>query len=244
MRTSITFAEFSPVQFVDFKDAHFRVAPKEDERLLQESTLIDSLVHRPTIFQRNNVRWIAESAWRSRAKERGVAALRCVKQNCDPLFIREMAQPLAHLISQLFGTAPADAVTCIPCGHSRRPDCFGKRFAQSVADTLGMQFVQVFADRPCAGTSHPKTSRTLPRLEQISAPPRSLLVVDDLATSGWHLEEVVLALRHLGATASALAWISGSAAGGTLLTRNARQPRPRRLDRFMPAPDPNSLSRG
>jgi hypothetical protein len=29
-------------------------------------------------------------------------------------------------ISQLRGNRPADAVTHIPCGHLRRPDCFGE----------------------------------------------------------------------------------------------------------------------
>jgi hypothetical protein len=37
-----------------------------------------------------------------------------------------------------------------------------------------------------------------------------MIIVDDLSVSGWHLEESMLALRRLGAAASATAWISGS----------------------------------
>ncbi|HEV2099279.1 MAG TPA: phosphoribosyltransferase [Stellaceae bacterium] len=77
-----------------------------------------------------------------------------------------------------------------------------------------MAFVQIFADRPRNGTSHPKQSAMLPPLVQIAAPPKSAILIDDLATSGGHLEQAVLALRQLGVAASAVAWISGSRTGG------------------------------
>jgi predicted amidophosphoribosyltransferase len=37
-----------------------------------------------------------------------------------------------------------------------------------------------------------------------------MIVVDDLSVSGWHIEESALALRRVGAAASAFVWISGS----------------------------------
>jgi hypothetical protein len=97
----------------------------------------------------------------------------------------------------------SDAITCVPCGHSRRPDCFGKRLAQGVAELLGLPFVQVFADRFCTGVSHPKEYSKLPPPEQIADPVPSMLLIDDLATSGWHVEEALTALRKLGVSASA-----------------------------------------
>jgi orotate phosphoribosyltransferase len=37
-----------------------------------------------------------------------------------------------------------------------------------------------------------------------------MIVVDDLATSGWHVEESLNALRSLGVSASAFVWITGT----------------------------------
>jgi hypothetical protein len=89
----------------------------------------------------------------------------------------------------------------VACGHSRRPYCFGKQLAQSVADALRVPFLQIFADRFCSGVSHPKEFAKLPPLRQIADPFPKMLVIDDLAVSGWHLEESLLALRSLHASA-------------------------------------------
>jgi predicted amidophosphoribosyltransferase len=37
-----------------------------------------------------------------------------------------------------------------------------------------------------------------------------MILVDDLATSGWHVEEALTTLRNLGASASAFVWITGT----------------------------------
>lgn len=205
--------------YIDFTQATFRAAVNAVEQLRQSDTLLCSLVYRPATFQRNDIRWIAGYSWRSAAKERGIAALKEVKRDPDPQLLKKAAEPISALIRQLFGDSPATAVTAIPCGHSRRPDCFGKRLAQSVAEVLELPFVQVFADRPCAGVSHPKESIRLPPLRQIATPPKSAILVDDVATSGRHLEEAVLALRRLSVTTTAFVWISGSSTGGAPLSR-------------------------
>ena len=44
----------------------------------------------------------------------------------------------------------------------------------------------------------------------IAKPLTSMILVDDLATSGWHVEESLTALRQLGASASAFVWITGT----------------------------------
>jgi hypothetical protein len=37
-----------------------------------------------------------------------------------------------------------------------------------------------------------------------------MILVDDLAASGWHIEESLTTLRRLGASASAFVWITGT----------------------------------
>lgn len=201
--------------FVEFKDAFFLSSPSQVDPPRPHSPVIQSLVYRPTIFRRNQMRWMSVYRWKAGSKEDGLAALKRAKQELDPKVIDEAALSLAALICELFGDQPAEGVTNVPCGHSRRSDCFGKRLAQAVASHLQIKFVQVFADRPRLGVSHPKQFANVTPLRQIGTPPKFVFVVDDLATSGQHLEESTLALRQLGVTASALAWISGVVQGET-----------------------------
>jgi hypothetical protein len=197
--------------FVEFGEAAFRAAaePKTPRR---EAGLLGSLVNRPAVFRRNDVGWIAACAWRARAKADDLATLKRAKRELDLRLIGEAAGLLSALVRLLRGGGAAAAVTSVPCGHSRRTDCFGKQIAQAVADDLGLPFLQVFADRPCSGVSHPKEYSKLPPLEQIADPVGSMLLIDDLATSGWHVEEALTALRKLGASASAFVWIAGTVA--------------------------------
>jgi hypothetical protein len=196
--------------FVEFAEATFRAGATETERPRHEVGLVGSLVYRPMIFRRNDVGWIAACAWRAAAKVDDIAALKRAKRELDRRLIDGAAELVAALVQQLRGDRAADTITGVPCGHSRRPDCFGKRLAQGVAELLGLPFVQVFADRFCEGVSHPKEFRKLPPLHQIADPFPSIIVVDDLAVSGWHVEESLLALRRLGAAVSAFVWISGT----------------------------------
>ena len=162
------------------------------------------------VFRRNDVGWIAACAWRARAKADDIAALKRAKRELDPRLIGEAAELVSALVRQLHGEGAAAAVTCVPCGHSRRSECLGKRLAQGVAELLGLPLVQVFADRFCSGVSHPKEYSKLPALQQIADPVASMLLIDDLATSGWHVEEALTALRKLGASASAFVWATMS----------------------------------
>jgi hypothetical protein len=212
--------------FVEFENAFFQCSASQVDPPRRHSPIMQSLVYRPTIFRRNEMRWMSVYRWKAGCKEEGLAALKQAKRELDPKIIDEAALALAALICELFGEQPADGVTNVPCGHSRRTDCFGKRLAQAVAERLQIKFVQVFADRPSPGVSHPKQFANVIPLRQINTPPQFVFVVDDLATSGQHLEEATLALRQLGVAASALAWISGVVQGNTPYPRNAANPMP------------------
>src|SRR6516165_11346019 len=133
--------------FVEFADATFRAGAGEAERPRHDAGLLGSLVYRPMVFRRNDVGWVAACAWRAGAKADDVAALKRAKRELDPRLIKEAAVLVAVLIRQLRGESAAGAITCVPCGHSRRPDCLGKQIAQAVAKSLDLPFIQVFADR-------------------------------------------------------------------------------------------------
>lgn len=126
--------------FVEFGEAVFRAGAAEAERPRHEAGLLGSVVYRPMVFRRNNVGWIAACAWRAHAKSDDIAALKRAKHELDSRLIAKVAELVASLIGQLHGEGVAHAITCVPCGHSRRPDCLGKQIAEGVADRLGLNF--------------------------------------------------------------------------------------------------------
>jgi hypothetical protein len=62
------------------------------------------------------------------------------KREIDHRLIGEASELTAALIRRRRGEPAAETIICVPCGHSRRPDCFGKRLAQGVAELLGLPF--------------------------------------------------------------------------------------------------------
>lgn len=199
---------------VEFSEGNFRVLEGHSATAGPAPQILNYIVNRPAIYRRNSIRWISACAWRARGQEPGLAELKKAKQLRDPSLIATAARSIAELVEEMFGRDAADAVMCIPCGHSKKSECFGKQLARQVADELDLPFVQVFADRPCSGASHPKTRASVPPLQQLIAiPPPSVIIVDDVATSGWHLEEAMVRLRSLGTRVFSLVWISGVAGG-------------------------------
>lgn len=174
-----------------------------------------SLIWRPNNYQRNATAYLAARSWRADAKKADIARLKAAKAAIAPAVLADAADDLVEVIRTHFGSLAGWSITCIPCGHSRRADCFGKQLAQRIAEQAGVPFVQVWDDRFCSGVSHPKEFQKLPPLDWIVEPPRvPVLVVDDVATSGWHMEEALLSLREVGVVAQGLVWIGGTVVGG------------------------------
>src|SRR5262249_25718880 len=150
----------------------------------------------------NDVAWASVRSWRADAKPRDLAAVRLCQTAVDPAVIGAAAEEIAAALRLLLGGLLSGwTATSVACGHSRRPDCFGKRLAQAVAEALALPFGAVFDDRFVAGVSHPKEFRKLPPLQWVRRPDGPMLVIDDIATSGWHIEEALATIRGLGVSA-------------------------------------------
>ena len=59
------------------------------------------------------------------------------------------------------------------------------------------------------GVSHPKEFQNLPPLRWRVRPTGPVLLIDDVATSGWHIEEALNLLRQQAAPVTAMAWLGG-----------------------------------
>lgn len=171
--------------------------------------ILGAMVWRPAVYARGEVAWVSSRAWRDGSKAEDLAALKAAKAARDPAVLAAAAAEVATVLRRLRGDWADHAVAPVPCGHSGTRDCFGKRLAEQVAEALGAGFVQLWEDRPVAGVSHPARNARLPGLDWIARPPGPVLVVDDVATTGAHLEEALGAARTAGVPALGAVWISG-----------------------------------
>jgi orotate phosphoribosyltransferase len=74
----------------------------------------------------------------------------------------------------------------------------------------GVPLVGAFAPRYLSGGSHPKEFRDIPPLEMIRRPDGPVLVVDDISTSGFHMEEALGRLRAEGLAAMGIVMVAGA----------------------------------
>jgi len=171
--------------------------------------ILGSMVWRPAVYARGEVAWVSARAWREASKPEDLAALKAAKAARDPAVLAAAAAEVATVLRRLRGDWADHAVAPVPCGHSGTGDCFGRRLAQQVAGALGAGFVQLWEDRPVAGVSHPARNARLPGLDWVARPSGPVLVIDDVATTGAHLEEALGAARAAGVPALGAVWISG-----------------------------------
>lgn len=176
--------------------------------------LLAALVSKPSWKSRNDIGYMVARSWRTSTRSADIQALKRIKLTGDATVLESAADDVAALIGKMSGNLSDLVITTVPCGHSRKPDCFAKLLAMKVADQLRVPFVQIWADRFVDGVSHPKEFEKLSPLEWIEEPTaRRVLVVDDVATSGWHIEEALLALRDAGFEGQGFAWIGGTLNG-------------------------------
>lgn len=140
-------------------------------------------------------------------------SLKRLKLELRPETINSIADDLADLALSIYGAGFFASVVPVACGHSRRTNCLSACLSVSVADRIGAVVVRAFEDRFVEGVSHPKEFARLPPLVVAAEPTGPVLIVDDVATSGFHMHEAVTALRQRGIAATGLVWASGTKQG-------------------------------
>lgn len=190
--------------------------PAESDLSIAENFLIDTLIPRRSIFSRNGVSFVSLRAWRMSVKKHQIHALREVKAAPTPAFIDTVSQEIVGGLNRLVGERPARIVTHIPCGHSRNVDCLSCLLAKRIAAHLNLPFVSAFKPNFSTGKSHPKANLIRPAME-IDAPiVDPVLLIDDVASSGRHIEEAVNLLRQSTDVVLPVAWIGGKASAARI----------------------------
>lgn len=174
--------------------------------------LTDTLVEQKALRSRNNVSYLTVRTWRKPIKAYQIKALKALKRTDLRSCVGIIADEMLAAISAMVGVSSFDGIVAIPCGHSDSDHCLSMMISELLSEKMSIPVVRAFAPRPLKGSSHPKASAKMPPLKLRQEPQGNYLLVDDVATSGRHLEEAVELLRREGAEVMAVAWIGGEKA--------------------------------
>lgn len=166
-----------------------------------------TLIQKKSALERNGVGYVAVRAWRKDAKELQIAAMRSVKAAPTWAIAEKIALELTAFVDTFHGPNFFEVVVPIPAGSSGMKNSLTVLIASTVADRLRLPFRDCLVPQGVPGVSHPKKSQGI-RPYSVDAPTLGrVLLMDDVATSGVHVEMAVRGLRAHGASASAMVWI-------------------------------------
>lgn len=173
--------------------------------------LQETLVERRALRSRKGVSFITVRAWRQPIRAHQIRALKALKASSPEILANGIALTMQGELESLIGTQSFRAIVPVPCGHSAPELCLSRAIALALGRLLHMPVIEALRIEQSAGGSHPKTNakRAPMRLNRTLDGP--VLVVDDVATSGQHIEEACRLLRTDGGSALAMAWIGGDA---------------------------------
>lgn len=169
--------------------------------------LLDTLTHKRKHRNRNDFHYVTVRSWRTNVKSYQISAIKALKQDPPPEFVVAVAAEIADAAAAIYGRDTIDCIVPIPCGHSRTRRCLSVHLAENVAMIMNKDFQEAFEPRFAHGSSHPATNANLQPIKLVRPPRGKVLLVDDIATSGQHLEEAAAALRRQSGHVFAIAWL-------------------------------------
>lgn len=171
--------------------------------------LSETIVRKRSLLSRNSVVYHSLNQWRTSIKSHQISAIRLLKETPDSPLVPLIRDEIKEWIFGTFGRKAFDTVVPVPCGHSGS-DCLSRQISIAVAQQIGATQVDAFAPLKVRGSSHPRTNTTRPKMELCRPVKGRVLLVDDIASSGSHIEEAVRMLREIADSVVAVCWIGGS----------------------------------
>lgn len=173
--------------------------------------LQETLVERRALRSRKGISFITVRAWRQPIRAHQIRALKALKASSPESLADGVAQVMQAEIESLLGIQSFRAIVPVPCGHSPPELCLSRAIALALGRRLQMPVIEALRLAPMRGSSHPKTNTKRPPMRLNRALDGPVLIIDDVATSGQHIEEACRLLRPAAGAALAMVWIGGDA---------------------------------
>lgn len=170
--------------------------------------LLDTVLPQRRVLRRKAISYHALVRWKRGIQPAQIAALRALKADLPDAFVDEVGRQLMLAAAQLFGRETFRAIVGVPCGNSG-PNCLSQRLARVVAEGFELPLIDAFSPLDVRGSSHPRRNIARPRMTLQQAVTMPVLLIDDVATSGSHIEEAATRLLAAGAPAVLpLVWLA------------------------------------
>ncbi len=172
--------------------------------------LFDTLVKRQRLLARNDVTYLAVRQWRKSIKPFQIKALEALKSDEYPTVADAIGLEIVETVSRMYDGI-FQGIVPIPGGSSGKERPLSVLVAEVVARNLNVPLRNVLVGGPVErGASHPKKSARMPDYKLNGDVSGRLLVIDDVATSGRHLELAIKALRPQADFVAGISWIANS----------------------------------
>jgi len=174
---------------------------------LAKMHLIHSLISQPKMRRRNGVCYFTVRRWRASEKPLQINLVRNIKQNRPELLMDLAGKEIISVANQIIGTKCIDAVTSIPSSHPKKKS-LSKLIGQQTAKLIQKPYIEAFNPINARwNSSHPKNNIHREKITLKHPLNGYILLVDDIATSGSHIEEAVKLLRPKAELIISIAWI-------------------------------------
>jgi len=171
-----------------------------------ERFLLDTLLQKHRLLRRSNQLYYGNRTWAKAIKHHQIAAVRAIKGAISPEIVDAAAEDLAQQ-ARMIGVNLFKYVSPMACGCSG-PGCLAEKIAEATAAKLGLEYAVAFDPLPVSGSSHPAKNARLPIFRANRTFDAPVVLIDDIATSGAHIEKAAIALKAVAPAVLPLVWIA------------------------------------
>ena len=183
--------------------------------------LTGSLVQRPNLRKRHSVYYLTTHSWRKDIKKYQISAIKNSKFGFSYQSVEMVCDDILSVLVGFMGELNVDYVVGMPCSHSPREKCFSTALSICIANKLNTKWLNAFEMSSQTGSSHPAKNANRPSITLKARAKGTVLLIDDVVTSGDHVEEAVKVLRDSAKTVFAVGWIGGVISGDDALREMA-----------------------
>jgi hypothetical protein len=170
--------------------------------------LLDTLTQKQRLLARNGCSYLALTSWRKDLKQYQIGALAALKAMPSTPCEEKIAAEICTGIRRVYGEA-FQYIVPIPGGSSGQSESFSVRIARIAARNLNTGFADILLPQEVKiGKSHPSKSAKLEPYRIRGDISGNVLILDDVATSGRHIELASHAIRPLSTYCAAVVWIA------------------------------------